>query len=585
MSRRRRILLSAASLLIVPGSMALAQDGLQLNVPYLCPDGSTYVVHSCTVVRNGESCSYQRDQNSERYNHRVDVANQMRTCKVRGTSAAGQAAPGSGDYTNDLPSVQRVESAIRGKDATDTMQRQIAALQALAQYIDTVKYARTVRGPYTPSEAKLMAAYRGAAAQISQDYAKSHTPAEAAEFNRLAAKYIFDKGLYDDYHRLMGSQAASANASAKASLDATANRERERTQQMMNPTQSRGSAVANSSGARTDDFFAREQAKLESDPRVRRCLELGGGVDQCEGTDVTGMAETAQSFVSKLVGVDPNAGLPTSGVLLVGQYHSRSELPEITLTAGGEAVLQHCGTLVDENHTYTLRRSGTMTQVVIANEPAPIVLTLDPGGSLAGPGNTTVKGRIITGYTTTTSQVMVNGAPAAAQGYYCNGPCTKSTSTPVYAPSMQRCTLSQLAPQAAPPPKADPNAALAKMFGMSTRTPVATTYGLRLVGTYASSNGMKLAFSNRYVTIDCGNAHVNAPYGVENTPSGFIVRVQNAGGAFALSVAPGNTLRGSGSTTVNGKLVSSFHDDNVSFTPHLESCPVRVFTPEAAKPR
>jgi hypothetical protein len=569
---------------MLPGSTVLAQDGLQLNVPYLCPDGSTYVVHSCTLIVKGEMCTYQRDQNSERYNRRVDVANQMRTCKVRAAATGAQPAPGSGDYTSDLPTVQRVESAIRGKDAADTMERQIAALQGLAEYINTVKYARTVRGPYTPSEAKLMAEYRGAAAQLAQDYAKSHTPAEAAEFNRLAAKYILDKGLYDDYHRLIGSQAATANASAQASLDATANRERERTQQMMNPTQTRASAAPNATANSADDFFAHEQAKIETDPKVRRCLELGGGVDECEGTDLTGMAETAETLARNLVGVDPRAGLPTSGVLLVGQYHSRSELPELTLTADGRAVLQKCGTLVDENHFYTLRKSGANTQIVIENEPSPIMFTLRPDGSLSGPGNISVKGQIITGYKTTTSTVTVDGLRADAQGYYCNGPCSKTASTPVYAPSLQRCTLGQLEPVAPPPPKADPNASIAKMLGISTRTPVSTTYGFRITGTYASPTGMRLTFSNRYVTVDCGTAHVNAPYAVENTASGFMVRVQNAGGAFALSVAPGNTLQGSGSTTVNGKLVSSFHDDNVSFTPHSESCPVGLLAPESVKP-
>ena len=44
-----------------------------------------------------------------------------------------------------------------------------------------------------------------------------------------------------------------------------------------------------------------------------------------------------------------------------------------------------------------------------------------------------------------------------------------------------------------------------------------------------------------------------------------------------LGVAPDNTLRGSGSTSVNGKLVSSIRGDNVSFTPHSESCSVGTF--------
>jgi len=91
---------------------------------------------------------------------------------------------------------------------------------------------------------------------------------------------------------------------------------------------------------------------------------------------------------------------------------------------------------------------------------------------------------------------------------------------------------------------------------------------------------MKLAFSNGFVTVDSGRAHANAGYAVEDTPSGFVVRVQNAGGPFALTLGPGNSLRGSASTTVNWKIVSSFHDDNVRFTPHSESCAVGVFTPD-----
>jgi hypothetical protein len=550
---------------------ALAQDGLQLNVPYVCPDGSTYVVHSCTSAANGEFCNYQRDQNSERYNRRTDVANQMKTCKVRGAATAVPASAGGGDYTADLPSVQRVESAIEGKDATDTLERQIAAFQGLSQYIDTVKGARSVRGPYTDSEAKLRAAYQGAANQIAQSYAKSHTPAQAADFNRAAAKYIFDQGLYNDYHRLIGPQAAAANQGAQAKLDATAEQARTHTEQMMNP-KARTGAVATSASSRggndLDQFFAQKQAQIENDPQVRRCLELGGGVDECEGTDVTGMAATAENLVSKLVGVDPNAGRPTSGVLLVGQYHSRTELPEVLLTWDGKAVLQKCGTLVDAPHAYSLRKSSAATQVAIANEPSAIVLTVAPNGALNGPGSISVKGQVITGYRNQSS------CPAGTPAANC-----KTISTPVYAPSMQRCALSQLAPQPAPPPAASNLSGLEKAFGLTDRAPTATVYGLRMVGNYVSNNGMKLAFSNGFVTVDCGKAHVNAPYTVESTPSGFAVHVQNAGGPFNLTVAQDNTLHGTGSVTVNGKLVSSFHDENVSFISHPETCSVGMLAP------
>lgn len=41
-------------------------------------------------------------------------------------AAFAQALPASGDYTKDLPSVQRVEAEIKGSDLTDTLAREVA---------------------------------------------------------------------------------------------------------------------------------------------------------------------------------------------------------------------------------------------------------------------------------------------------------------------------------------------------------------------------------------------------------------------------------------------------------------------------
>jgi hypothetical protein len=143
--------------------------------------------------------------------------------------------------------------------------------------------------------------------------------------------------------------------------------------------------------------------------------------------------------------------------------------------------------------------------------------------------------------------------------------------------------LGQLAPQPPPAPQSQPGGLLGMLGTLDPGAPAAATYGFRLLGTYAGSTGMKLEFSNGFVTLDCGKAHVNAPYTVDNTPGGFIVQVRNAGGPFQLAVAPDNTLRGSGSTTVNGKLVSAVRDGQVSFAPHSESCAIATFAP--ASPR
>jgi hypothetical protein len=97
LSRGSRCFLPATGvallLLCIPAGL-LSQDGLKFNVPYLCSDGSTYVVHHCDVGPKGEFCFYQRDNNSERFNRRSDVANQMNHCQLKGSAsgAPSQAA-------------------------------------------------------------------------------------------------------------------------------------------------------------------------------------------------------------------------------------------------------------------------------------------------------------------------------------------------------------------------------------------------------------------------------------------------------------------------------------------------------------
>src|SRR6185312_12766154 len=83
-----------------PGQRLFAQDGLQFNAPYLCSDGSTYVVHRCQKGPKFEFCYYQRDQNSERYNVRASVWNQMRQCKVKSAPSSTAAAQPSPDLNN-----------------------------------------------------------------------------------------------------------------------------------------------------------------------------------------------------------------------------------------------------------------------------------------------------------------------------------------------------------------------------------------------------------------------------------------------------------------------------------------------------
>jgi len=144
-------------------------------------------------------------------------------CLACSRSLLAQAA--GADYTNDLPSVERVKAEIKGSDSTDTLARQVAVFTYLQAYIDRIKYNRSVRGPYTPGEVRAKTAYSLAAYQISQDYAKTHTAEQAAAFERLHGNYEMDGVFRKDWsQRLMGPQSTAASKEAEAGLTAAGER-------------------------------------------------------------------------------------------------------------------------------------------------------------------------------------------------------------------------------------------------------------------------------------------------------------------------------------------------------------------------
>ncbi len=151
---------------------------------------------------------------------------------------------------------------------------------------------------------------------------------------------------------------------------------------------------------------------LSNDPTAvatRRCLELGGEPVACMGKGFMG-------GLMGMVGVDTKAMLAPSraGVVLVGNYRSRGTLPTVNFSSGN-ASIQNCGVLVADSRNYSIRKSPGAVKIVMENEPGQIVLDLQPDGGLIGPGLTTVKGQIITGCSTETKRLYVDGARSKLQ--------------------------------------------------------------------------------------------------------------------------------------------------------------------------
>jgi hypothetical protein len=469
----------------------------------------------------------------------------------------------SSDYTVDLPSVERVKAEIKGSDPADTLARQVAVFTYLYTYVDRIKLNRSYSGPYTPGETRVMTAYRLAAYQISQDYAKSHTPDEAKAFERLHGQYEMNSDFYKDWSkRLIGPQSAAAYKGAETGLAAT---QRAHIAQEQQQNQKDVAAQSSASG-------------LSNDPTAvatRRCLELGGDSTACVGKSFVGGLMNMIGFGSETM--DALTGPSRAGVVLSGTY--RGPATSINF-ADATSTIVHCGTLEGVGAAYTLHKSPSALEITLQTEPHPIQLSMRPDGSLIGPGPVDVKGQIIIGYHTVTTTQMINGARAAPN--QCNGPCQTISQVPDYAPKTERCSIASFAPPPPSPPASAAKSQDAGIFGaltsmMGTIAPTSEP-GLRMAGKFSSSTGLLLDFGGDAVTLDCGPAHVKQPYAVENSPAQLVIHVQNNGGPFTLAVAPDNTLRGSGSTTVNGRLVSGMNGDNVTFSPRSEHCNVGTFT-------
>ena len=472
----------------------------------------------------------------------------------------------SSDYTNDLPSVERVKAEIKGSDPTDTLARQVAVFTYLQAYIDRIKVNRSSRGGFTPGEQKMWNAYRNAAYFMSQDYAKTHTPAEAAAFESLHGRYEMDGPFREDWSkRLMGPQSASAYKDAEAGLKAAGDR---RYQQEMEQYK-KDRAAQQAADRQTNG----PPGLLSDDPTAvatRRCLELGGDTVGCTGKglgagfmDLIGFGAEAQESM---------LGPGTAGVILRGVYKNPATVT--TLNFDVDVVsLDGCAQLASDSRNYSFekQRSG-LIRITIANEPNPIVLTMRPDGGLTGPGLIDVKGQIIVGYFTKT--------------HYENGVATGTTSTPDYRPAMGRCVIGSLVapPNPKPVPASAQSANDAGAIGMltgvlGTLVPDGGEVGLRMTGKYGGGR-LLLDFSGNSLVLDCGEAHVRQPYTVENTSNALLIHVKNSVSPFTLAVQPDNSLRGAGSTTINGRLVTGMNGNNVTFAPHIETCDVDMFRPK-----
>ncbi len=545
-------------------------DSLQVNASYECSDGMTVTVTRCAKQGGQEYCEFKIEKDGkpafQAVNLRERVAAGVKSCKARAASSPTSfprtmAEPGKSfnpPYLNEMPSIDFVKQQIQGKDATDTLARQVAVFNQLPTVITRFLLADGKRYDLTPDEQKITGKYQLAAYELEQGYKKTHTAAEAQAFFQLHGRYELDTPLDREMHLKLFSpeflqMLTSADKARNQAYLAHLEQERRASEQAANAAKGGSPFVRNDPGTLA----------------ARRCVELGGNELQCIGKGFW-------SGLMDMAGVDadvmnPLGGSKFAGVTMNGHYQGGAG---VWFDFGPQSLSLHgCGKLVPNGHAYTITKQPNQLLINVKSEPTPFVLSMGNNGSLSGPGAIDIKGQIITGYNRVWMQEYRNGIAVAGGGYW--------DSVPIYESKTERCTIASLTQ--APPPPPDKNPLTRDLTAAMNSVMAVGPPGLRMSGQYAGSGGLALEFADDAVTLDCGAAHAMQPYTVENAPNQIVVNIKNGSSPFTLALQPNGMLSGSGTANIAGRVVTGATQNALTYAPRNAGCPIGTLAPKGAR--
>lgn len=512
-----------------------------LNSPYVCSSGITYTVTICKPFGADQWCETTEQQNG-RYVTAMDSTWSSMTGRLKGCTNAGNAkpagaapspspdaaAPSSGPqsfnppYLREFPSVDQIMTQLKGSSPQDTAYRQLTALHEFAQMIMALAGPRSAQNQYTPDEARIVTAYFNAYQSLAKT---TPNPQDA-----YAGKNDFTASLFTTFHMPTIQQIWQT---------------------------SNNMAASQAGGARPLPATT-DPAKIA----IRRCFELGGTGLQCVGT---GMGEG----LKQMMGLDLSAltGAGKSGIILLGTFTASSGLAFNFSDTGLD--ISNCGKMVQGSHNYTVGVAGGRYVVNVSNQPQSFVVTFGADGKATGPAAQDITGQQITGYEVTTNRRT--GSEVAR--------------TPVYGPITVHCSVGTLNPgpavlvdhglsSGAPTVLSAIGSAVGMLAGESAPNQLSLPPGPRMAGAFTGAGGLKIQFNDGVAVVDCAQAHVLADYSVSAQGNTATVAVKSSGtNPFSLNVQSNGALAGSGTVTVNGKLMTGMDDNaNPIFAPTSASC-------------
>jgi hypothetical protein len=497
-------------------------------------------------------------------------------------------------YLAHMPAPVRVLEVIKGKDAEDTLERQMGAMHALVDVIDDMAYGISHRyvsvadnTKATPDEKRIRLAYQTAYAELWYKAKEKDT----YEHDRELRNEILQKLFSEDFRKLYfqsNQSAAKAFKDFQDKMYATP----------AAPTSTPISAAPLSSGG---------PAAPGSTGEMRQCVASGRTMRVC-------MSEGMDKGFNQMFGIDLSGlqATPPTGLRMTGDYKAADgfrlifEPDQVTMVCKG----------VPAPTPYTVQVTDTQANITIQNGK-PFVVSLRADGKLAGTGQVRVTGQVPAG--TRTEQTTGNSTQTATRtreltpleaGQYPNAKQNGQTFTIqddasqfVNGPSSRTvidfvtktadCTLGVLSPIGASPLQqvkndadilttigaglgalmkgGDLNAATKEM--LAPKEDEAITPGLRMNGSYASGS-FGLTFHRESVTMACGDSEQALPYSVQHSGNKTMLMIQDKP---TMQLMPDGSLNGSGTVQVNGRIITGTTDDINNpfvFALHPASCPM-----------
>ena len=630
----RRSLLQSAGVVIgallcasVVAGQEAAQEALQFNVPYHCPDGTDNVITRCAPWKGRETCIWRVEKNGQLVHEVSNIRSQMdgwlKICKLQtpptaqpgvtagqpnqtsaavAPTAAGQ--PLNPAYLNGMPSVEKVKRDIQGANPDDTLARQAAVFTYLPQII--IRHqdpCRNIREGLTPDEQRITYAYNVAAYEISQAYAKTHTPEQAQEFSRAHGRYEMDSAFYQQWFNALFSaefRAGYANAQSANSAHAKAHFDAEQ--------RVHDNAVAQQKAA---DAAAANPAQVQpgSKAELRRCIASGRSQRIC-------FSEVMGNGFDQMTGISTKLS-STPGLRMTGDYSAATGFRLIFTP--DKAVMTCRG--ASAPRPYVVAMTDTQAIIKIQHEPKPVVLLLRLDGKLEGSGPIRFSGQVpagsrteqTMGTTTTTTSTQRELTPLEAQNYpdaKQNGQVftnTESASEMVYGPTGSRtvtqyatktveCNLGPMTPTGPTPLPPDVESPFGLLTTIFSGTSVlmqggtvnqatnkmleidkAAAPGLRLSGRYAGQGGFSITFHPESATLTCGDAEHALEYSMQQTGSQILLKIHDAANPLTLQYKPNGSLFADSPIQVNGRVIVGTTDDPKNpfvFAPKIAKCQV-----------